>query len=106
MPNGFSWEGEPSWGHAGPYTVQYAEFESYVSPITVCYPPTGRCKTVMAENTHPEYGLGPCDQDVERAVIAALDEIRGLPVVWTKYLPYIAIGGIGLAVLILMLRKK
>jgi len=59
----------------------------------------------MAEDTHPEYGFGPCDQDVERAVMAALDEIRGLPVVWTKYLPYLAIGGIGLAVLIVLLKK-
>ncbi|MBA7675915.1 hypothetical protein ES703_84154 [subsurface metagenome] len=106
MPNGFSWEGEPTWGYAGPYTWEYATFESYTAPITVCYPPTGRCKTVMAENTHPEQGYGPCDQDVERAVIAALDEIRGLPVVWTKYLPYIAIGGIVITGLIVWLKKK
>jgi len=103
MPNGFSWEGEPTWGHAGPYTWQYATFESYVGPITVTA--DGRSKIVYAENTHPEYGLGPCDQDVERAVIAAVNELIALPVSWTKYLPYIAIGGIGLVILIVALKK-
>lgn len=103
MPNGFSWESEPTWGYAGPYTWQYATFESYVGPITVAA--AGRIKIVYAENTHPEYGLGPCDQDVERAVIAAVNELIALPVSWTKYLPYLAIGGIGLVILIVALKK-
>ena len=104
MPNGFSWEDEPSWGHAGPYTWQYATFESYVGPITVTV--DGRSKIVYAENTHPEQGYGPCDQDVERAVIAAVNELIALPVSWKKYLPYLAIGGIVITGLVLLLRKK
>ena len=108
MPNGFSWENEPSWGYAGPYTMTYAEFlEGYAGPIKVTHP-NGQSKTIMAEDTHPEWGMGPCDQDVERAVKAALEELGALPslVPWKTYLPIIVMGGIVVTGLVLWLRKK
>ncbi len=104
MPNGFSWEAEPSWGHAGPYTWQYATFESYSAPITVTV--QGRTKVVYAEDTHPEYGFGPCDQDVERAVKVAVEElIAGVAWDWKKYLPW-GIAGVFALVLIISLARK
>jgi len=104
MPNGFSWESEPTWGHAGPYTWQYATFESYVAPITVTV--DGRSKIVYAEGTHPEYGFGPCDQDVERAVIAAVNELIALPVSWKKYLVWIPLAGMMALGIYLAFKKK
>lgn len=107
MPDGFdeyaSWTGYP-----GPYFAAYAEFiEGYAGPIKVTHP-NGQSKVVMAEDTHPEWELGPSDQDVERAVIAALEELGALPALvdWKKYLPWLIGGGLGLALLITLLARK
>ena len=109
MPNGFDPEG-CSWGYAGPYTRTYAEFlEGYAGPIKVTHP-NGQSKTIIAERGQCaiDAGMSPSDQDVEKAVIAALEELGALPALipWGTYLPYIVIGGIVVTGLVLWLRKK
>lgn len=105
MPNDFY--GEHSWGHPGPYTVAYAEYpQGYAGPITVTHP-NGESKVIIVEAVHtPEFG--PSDQEVEAAVIAALGELGTLPALWDwkKYLPYIAIVGIGIAIVAVVVKKK
>ena len=100
MPNDFY--GEHSWGHAGPYTKAYATFgpQGYVGPITVTHP-NGQTKVIMVEAVvAPE--VGPSDQEVEAAVIAALSELGTLPALWDwkKALPWIGMGVIGLLAII------
>ena len=105
MPNGFDPEGH-SWGYAGPYTRTYAEFlEGYAGPIKVTHP-NGQSKTIIVE---AEYypGIGPTDQEVEAAVIAALSELGALPALvdWKKYLPWGIAGVLVLALIISLARK-
>jgi len=105
-------KGNETWtGHPGPYSEAYAEFtaEGYAGPITVTHP-NGQSKIIVVEAIcAPEgSGLGPCDQEVEAAVRVALGELGTLPALWDwkKYLPYIAIGGIGIVILWVALKKK
>lgn len=98
---------EHTWGHPGPYTTAYATFgpDGYIGPITVTHP-NGHSKVIMVDAVvAPE--VGPSDQEVEAAVVATLQELGTLPAFWDwkKYLPYIAIGGIGLVILVVALRK-
>ncbi|GAI22310.1 unnamed protein product, partial [marine sediment metagenome] len=81
-----------------------AEFpEGYAGPITVTHP-NGQSKIIIVEAIcAPEgSGLGPSDQEVEAAVIAALSELGTLPALvdWKKYLPWIGMGVIGLLAII------
>jgi len=103
--------GSESWtGHPGPYSEAYAEFpEGYAGPITVTHP-NGQSKIIIVEAicAPAGSGFGPSDQEIEAAVRAALSELGTLPALWDwkKYLPYIAIGGIGIAILVFAFRKK
>ncbi|MBA7627715.1 hypothetical protein ES703_35182 [subsurface metagenome] len=102
--------GTESWtGHPGPYSEAYAEFpEGYAGPITVTHP-NGQSKIIIVDAIcAPEgSGLGPSDQEVEAAVIAALSELGTLPALvdWKKYLPW-GIAGVFALVLIISLARK
>jgi len=99
---------EHTWGHLLPYTVAYATFGpyGYLGPITVTHP-NGQSKVIIVE-AKVEPSLGPSDQEVEAAVKATLQELGTLPALWDwkKYLPYIAITGIGVTILYFTFRKK
>lgn len=98
--------GHESWGYTGPYTKVYAEFpEGYTGPITVTHP-NGQKKTIVIDAVCvPEFG--PSDQEVEAAVRQTLEGLGTLPALWDwkKYLPYIAIAGLGITILYLAVKK-